>query len=85
MGPGDKCTSSKDPGLRVGCSNLSEFEMPPLCMFSFIPGKVALYYMEAFVVVKYGERIPVDNSQPKDIRHCLRISSPEWILVQVTY
>lgn len=62
MGPKDKCTSSKDPELRTGYSNLSEFEMPPLYMFSFISVKVALYYMEAFVV-RYGERIYVDNSQ----------------------
>lgn len=43
MGPENKDKSSKDPGLRAGYSNLSEFEMPPLCMFLFISGKVALY------------------------------------------
>lgn len=67
MEPEDKCTSSKDPGLRARYSNLSEFEMPPFCMFSFISGKVALYYMEVFLVVKlkYGKWIYVDNGQLK--------------------
>lgn len=41
--------------------------MPPFCMFSFISGEVALYYVEAFVVVKskYGKGILVDTGQPK--------------------
>lgn len=68
MEPENKCTSSKDPGLRAGYSNLSKFEMPPYYMFSFISGRVALYYMEAFVVVKlkYGKRIYADNGQLKE-------------------
>lgn len=50
--PDDKCTSPKDPGWSSGYNNQSEFEIPLFYTFLFISGIVALYYMEAFVIVK---------------------------------
>lgn len=82
----DECMSTKDPGLRAGCNNWSEFDMPPFESFHLFQEMLHYVIWRLSLLWHLSAKKNICWNWPAkgvDIRHCFRIGSPEWILAYV--